>query len=105
MYLEKQMEAALSGAAALKEKLMEARAELGIKRRDFAEGSRIIEQVQAEIDALSRQYASLSTGQGGDGEDFEVPFQRVPEVAREMAGHLRDVKTLEQVIVFSYNFV
>ncbi len=100
VYLEKQMEAALSGAAALKEKLMEARAELGIKRRDFAEGSRIIEQVQAEIDALSRQYASLSTGQGGDGEDFEVPFQRVPEVAREMAGHLRDVKTLEQVIVF-----
>ncbi|MBE0642691.1 MAG: hypothetical protein IH600_01265 [Bacteroidetes bacterium] len=100
VYLEKQMEAALSGAAALKEKLMEARAELGMKRQDFTERSRVIEQLQGEIDALSRQYASLSTGQGNAGEDFEIPFQRVPEVAREMAGHLRDVKTLEQVIMY-----
>ncbi|MFA6235571.1 MAG: hypothetical protein WC824_15485, partial [Bacteroidota bacterium] len=47
-----------------------------------------------------KQYASLSTGQGNAGADFEVPFQKVPEVAREMAGHLRDVKTLEQVIMY-----
>jgi tyrosine-protein kinase Etk/Wzc len=99
VYLEKQMEAALTGAAALKEKLMEARAELGLKRQDFTERSRVIEQLQAELDALSRQYSSLSTGQGA-GEDFEVPFQRVPQIAREMAGHLRDVKTLEQVIMY-----
>lgn len=100
VYIEKQMEAALTGAAALKEKLMEARAELSVKRQDFTERSRVIEQLQAEIDALSRQYASLSTGQGSGGEDFEVPFQRVPQIAREMAGHLRDVKTLEQVIMY-----
>jgi uncharacterized protein involved in exopolysaccharide biosynthesis len=100
VYLEKQMEAALTGAAALKEKLTEARVELGRKRQDFTERSRVIEQLQSEIDALSKQYASLSTGQGNTGADFEVPFQKVPEVAREMAGHLRDVKTLEQVIMY-----
>lgn len=100
VYLEKQMEAALTGAAALKEKLMEARVELGVKRQDFAERSRVIEQLQAEIDAMAKQYATLSTGDGGSGDDFELPFARVPEVAREMAGHLRDVKTLEQVILY-----
>lgn len=100
VFLEKQMEAALTGAAALKEKLMEARVELGLKRQDFAERSRVIEQLQAEIDAMAKQYATLSTGDGGSGDDFELPFARVPEVAREMAGHLRDVKTLEQVILY-----
>lgn len=100
VFLEKQMEAALTGAAALKEKLMAARVELGLRRQDFSERSRVIEQLQGEIEALSQQYSSLSTGQGGSGADFEVPFQRVPEVAREMAGHLRDVKTLEQVIMY-----
>ncbi|MFZ1731650.1 MAG: Wzz/FepE/Etk N-terminal domain-containing protein [Bacteroidota bacterium] len=100
VFLEKQMEAALTGAAALKEKLMEARTELGLKQQTFTERSRVITQLESEIDALSKQYASLSTGQGNTGEDFEVPFQKVPEVARAMAGHLRDVKTLEQVIMF-----
>ena len=100
VFLEKQMEAALTGAAALKEKLTEARAELALKRQDFSERSRVIEQLRAEIDAMARQYAALSTGEGGGGDDFELPFARVPEVAREMAGHLRDVKTLEQVILY-----
>ena len=100
VYLEKQMEAALTGAAALKEKLMEARVELGLKRQDFSERSRVIEQLQAEIDALGRQYSALSTGEGADGHDVDLPFDRVPEVAREMAGYLRDVKTLEQVILY-----
>jgi uncharacterized protein involved in exopolysaccharide biosynthesis len=100
VYLEKQMEAALTGAAALKEKLLAARVELGLARKDFSERSRVIEQLEGEIDALSRQYAALSTGQGASDDDFAVPFQRVPEVARAMAGHLRDVKTLEQVILY-----
>lgn len=100
VYLEKQMEAALTGAAALKEKLLAARVELGLARKDFSERSRVIEQLEGEIDALSRQYAALSTGQGASAEEFEVPFLRVPEVARAMARHLRDVKTLEQVILF-----
>ncbi|MBR9977803.1 MAG: hypothetical protein KFH87_06900, partial [Bacteroidetes bacterium] len=98
VFLEKQMEAALTGAASLREKLMQARAELGLKRQDFAEHSRVVEQLQTEIDAYAQQYAALSTGQDAGEEEFEIPFQRVPEVAREMAGFLRDVKTLEQVI-------
>lgn len=100
VFLEKQMEAALSGAADIREKLMEARVELSLSRRDFAESSKHIQQLQAEIDELSRQYAALSTGSKEADADFNVPFMRVPEVAREMAGYLRDVKTLEQVIVY-----
>lgn len=100
VFLEKQMEAALSGAAEIREKITEARTELGLKSQDFAEGSRVIKELEAQIDQLSQQYAELSTGgEAGDAE-FVVPFMRVPDVAREMAGHLRDVKTLEQVILY-----
>jgi uncharacterized protein involved in exopolysaccharide biosynthesis len=100
VFLEKQMEAALTGAAQLREKMSEVRAELALARQDFGAHSKMISQLQAEIEQLSKQYAAMNTGGGeGDGE-FQVPFSRVPEIAREMAGHLRDVKTLEQLILY-----
>jgi tyrosine-protein kinase Etk/Wzc len=98
VFLEKQMEAALTGAADLREKLTQARVELGVKKRDFAEHSRVIANLQSQIDELSRQYAAMSSG--STGEDYSVPFQRVPDVARDMAGLMRDVKILEQVILY-----
>ncbi|HOJ04169.1 MAG TPA: Wzz/FepE/Etk N-terminal domain-containing protein [Bacteroidota bacterium] len=98
VFLEKQMEAALTGAADIREKLTKARVELGVARRDFAEHSRVVAQLQSQIEELSRQYAAMASGSAG--EDYAVPFQRVPEVAREMAGLMRDVKILEQVILF-----
>ncbi|PLX23254.1 MAG: hypothetical protein C0600_15165 [Ignavibacteria bacterium] len=100
VFLEKQMEAALGGAADLREKMMELKVELSLSRQDFTESSKHIRQLQAEIDELSKQYAALSTGSKEADADFSVPFMRVPEVAREMAGYLRDVKTLEQVILY-----
>ena len=100
VFLEKQMEAALTGAADIKEKLMQAQAEMSVKKKDFSESSRLIKQLEAEIDGFQRQYAAMSTGKDGGDADFYVPFQQLPEVAREMAGHLRKVKVLEQVILF-----
>jgi len=98
IFLEKQMEAALSGAADIREKLTEARVELGLRKRDFAESSRMIAQLQSQIEELARQYETLSAGSGEA--DYAVPFQRVPAVARDMAGFMRDVKILEQVILY-----
>jgi uncharacterized protein involved in exopolysaccharide biosynthesis len=100
VFLEKQMEAALTGAAEIRQKIMEVRTELAMKKRDFAENSRVIAQLEAEIEQLSRQYAQMSTGSAETDAEFVVPFMRVPDVAREMAGYLRDVKTLEQVILY-----
>lgn len=100
VFLEKQMEAALTGASQLRERMMEVQSELAMARKDFAEHSKLIAQLQAEIDQLSRQYAALNTGRGAEDGEFHVPFMRVPEVARKMAGYLRDVKTLEQVILY-----
>jgi tyrosine-protein kinase Etk/Wzc len=100
LFLDKQMEAALTGAATLKEKLMAAQAEMQVKRRDFSESSRAITELQAEIEGLAKQYDALSTGQGAGVGDYFVPFQRLPAVARDMAGYMRQVKTLEQVMLF-----
>jgi uncharacterized protein involved in exopolysaccharide biosynthesis len=100
VYLEKQMEVALEGASALKDRIFQAQTELGMKKQDFAESSKVIKQLESEIDQLQKLYEQLTFPEDANKEDFYVPFMRVPEVAREMAGHLRKVKTLEQVIVF-----
>ena len=94
------MEAALGGAAQLRERIMELRTELALAKQDFSSQGKMIARLQAEIDQLSQQYASLSTGDREQDSEFQVPFMRVPEIAREMAGHLRDVKTLEQLILY-----
>jgi uncharacterized protein involved in exopolysaccharide biosynthesis len=79
---------------------MKAQVELRVKKRDFAESSRVIEQLEAEIGELAAQYEALSTGSGEADSEFYVPFQRLPAVARDMAGYLRKVKVLEQVIMY-----
>jgi LPS O-antigen subunit length determinant protein (WzzB/FepE family) len=100
VFLEKQMEVALQGATSLKDKLYKAQLELALKRNDFEESSRIIQQLEAEVDQLQLLYNSLSVQSDDSEADYYVPFSNLPKVAREMAGLLREVKTLEQVILF-----
>lgn len=98
--IDKQTEAALTSAVSLRNKIALAEAELAMKKMDFAENSRVITQLEAEIDQLTRQYAALSTGRGKGDADYFVPFARIPSVARDMANLMRQVKTLEQVSAY-----
>jgi tyrosine-protein kinase Etk/Wzc len=98
--IDKQTEAALTSAVSLRNKIALAEAELAMKQMDFAENSRVITQLEAEIDQLTRQYGALSTGRGKGDADYFVPFARIPSVARDMANLMRQVKTLEQVSAF-----
>lgn len=98
--IDKQTEAALTSAVALRNKIALAEAELAMKKMDFAENSRVITQLEAEIEQLTRQYAALSTGRGKGDADYFVPFARIPSVARDMANLMRQVKTLEQVSAY-----
>ncbi|MAT40662.1 MAG: hypothetical protein CL946_13780 [Ectothiorhodospiraceae bacterium] len=100
VFLERQMEAALEGATTLKDQIYKAQLELAMKRQDFGESSRIIQQLETEIGQLQELYDQLNVPKEGESQDFYVPFARLPEVAREMAELLRNVKTLEQVILF-----
>lgn len=100
VFLEKQMEVALKGATSLKDKLYKAQLELALKRSDFEESSRIIQQLEVEVLELQQLYNSLNVQSEESEADFYVPFSKLPRVAREMAGLLRKVKTLEQVILF-----
>lgn len=98
--IDKQTEAALTSAVSLRNKIALAEAELAMKKMDFADNSRVITQLEAEIDQLTRQYEALSTGRGKGDADYFVPFARIPSVARDMANLMRQVKTLEQVSAY-----
>jgi tyrosine-protein kinase Etk/Wzc len=100
VFIDKQMEAALAGATSLREKLMDAQVELGIKKKDFAQGGKVIEQLQSQIDQLSKQYNAMSTGEGKQTGDYFVPFANVPSVTRDIGNFTRQVRVLEQVIAF-----
>jgi tyrosine-protein kinase Etk/Wzc len=100
IFIDKQMDAALVGASSIRDKLMQAQVELGLKQKDFGKDSKVIEGLEAEIEQLSKQYNSLSTGKGKQDADFFVPFSRIPAVARDLANYVRQVKILEQVITY-----
>jgi len=98
--IDKQMEAALGGAARIREKLVQLKVELELKKMDFTESSSYIRQLRAQIEELSKQYQAFNTGKGMFDSDYYVPFARFPTIARDLANRLRDVKILEQVILF-----
>lgn len=99
-FIDKQMEAALNAAAAIKGRISQAQVELSLKERDFSSTSRVIEALQSEIAALNKQYEALTLGKGKATGDYFVPFAGIPDAARDIANLLRDVKMLEQVLVF-----
>jgi len=99
-YIDKQMESALDAASSLRGKIAETEIELGLKKQDFSARSRVISKLEAEIDQLRQQYNAISIGVGKSEQDYYVPFAKIPAAARDLANYLRDVKTLEQVIVF-----
>jgi len=100
IYLEKQTEAALEGASSLKDKLYRAQLELALKKQDFKESSRVIKELESEVNQLQQLYQSMDTPAKNSGQDFYVPFSKLPRVAQRMADLLRKVKTLEQVMLF-----
>jgi uncharacterized protein involved in exopolysaccharide biosynthesis len=97
--VDKQLEALVTTAATLKTQLAEAVIELGVARRDMRADSRAVQELQARVEELQKQYARLQDGQAGDG-DFVMAFLRLPRVARDLAQLVRSVKSLEEVNAF-----
>lgn len=100
LIVEKQLEAALQSAAELKSQILKARVELGLRKQDFAENSPVVEELETQVEQLVAQYNALSSGADKLGDEFFIPFSKIPVVARDLANLLRKVKVLEQVIIY-----
>jgi uncharacterized protein involved in exopolysaccharide biosynthesis len=99
LMVDKQLDALVSAAGALKIQLAEATAELGAARRDLKSDSRMLSALEVRVDELRKQYAALQTG-GTDANDFVLAFEKLPQVATDLARLMRTVKVLEEVNAF-----
>jgi uncharacterized protein involved in exopolysaccharide biosynthesis len=96
LMVDKQMDALVSAAGALKLQLAQATTELGLAERELRPGSRTVQDLQAKVQQLQKQYNLLGAGDGGDA-DFVLAFAKLPKVARDLSLLVRRVKTLEEV--------
>jgi tyrosine-protein kinase Etk/Wzc len=99
LMIDKQMDALVTTAAAIKTQLAEASFELGLAKRDLKPDSRSLMDLQARVDELQTQYNKLQAGSAGDA-DFVIAFAKLPRVAKELSMLVRRVKILEEVNVF-----
>lgn len=99
--LEKQFDGMLRYTADLKTKLIEAEVELGFSEKDFSSSSRLLQDARARVEELRKQYNKLIFGGGGDSsQDYLVALSRLPEVSRDLASLIRELKVLEEVNLF-----
>jgi tyrosine-protein kinase Etk/Wzc len=96
LMVDKQMDALVAAAGALKLQLAQATTELGLAQRDLTPGSRTVQDLQARVQQLQKQYGLLAAGDGSDT-DFVLAFAKLPKIARDLSLLVRRVKTLEEV--------
>ncbi|MBL0174503.1 MAG: hypothetical protein IPP94_04405 [Ignavibacteria bacterium] len=96
LMVDKQMDALVAAAGALKLQLAQATTELGLAQRDLTPGSRAVQDLQARVQQLQKQYGLLAAGDGSDT-DFVLAFAKLPKIARDLSLLVRRVKTLEEV--------
>ena len=95
LMVDKQLDALVATAGALKLQLTEASTELGIARRDLRSESRTVRELESTVEELQKQYDRLSAG--GSDKDFVLAFGKLPKVARDLSLLVRRVKILEEV--------
>lgn len=96
LMIDKQMDALVSAAGALKMQLTQVSTELALAERDLRSDSRTVMELQARLTELQKQYDKLREGQSSDG-DFVLAFMKLPKVARDLSLLVRRVKILEEV--------
>jgi uncharacterized protein involved in exopolysaccharide biosynthesis len=98
--LDKQLDGIIRTAAEIKTRLVEAEVELGFGKQDLKQSSRALLEAQARVDAIQKQYENLLSGSQGQTPDYTVAMNKLPDVSRELAYLLREIKILEEVNVF-----
>lgn len=97
MSLDKQLDGIIRAAAEIKARLVEAEAEVGFQQQDLKKSSRALREAQARASSIQEQYQNLLYGAEGQTSDYTVALNKLPDVGRELAGIVREVKVLEEV--------
>ncbi len=98
--LDKQLESVIHTATDLRAQFVKAQLELALGRNEFKESSRVLQEAQERVNAMQRQYDRVVSGGEENTSDGGLGLNTLPNIGRDLANILREVKVLEEVNVF-----
>lgn len=91
--LPEQVKAAIDAAAELKTDIVKTEIELGLVQPNLREDSKTLLTLRSKLQELRNQYNKMEMG----NQDYLVAFKDVPEIGRELAQLVREVKVQNEV--------
>ncbi|HKB86389.1 MAG TPA: Wzz/FepE/Etk N-terminal domain-containing protein [Ignavibacteriaceae bacterium] len=91
--LPEQVNAAIDAAAGLKTEIVKTEVQLGLLQSNLREDNQTLVGLRTKLDQLRGQYNKMAMG----SQDYLVAFKDVPELGKELASLLRDVKIQNEV--------
>lgn len=91
--LPEQLNAALETATKIKAEIVSSEIQLGIMQFNAKEDNRAYIALKNKLDELNYQYSKIESG----GNDFLIAFENVPELGRQLARLMRDVRIQNEV--------
>ncbi len=99
--LDKQVESEIGTAADLLSQIKELELRRSYILHNQSSSSLEVKQIETRIAELRSQYNAMNYG--GDTSEYYIPFPKVPELQKQYAGMVRDLKALEQVDMYLQN--
>ncbi len=91
--LPEQVNAAIDAAAGLKTEIVKTEVQLGLLESNLREDNQTLVALKSKLEQLREQYNKMAMG----SQDYLVAFKDVPELGKELASLLRDVKIQNEV--------
>ena len=91
--LPEQVKAAIDAAAKIKAEIATTEIELGMVRANLKEDNRTLIALRTKLEQLKEQYNKMEMG----SQDYLVSFKEVPQLGRELASLIREVKIQNEV--------
>jgi len=91
--LPEQVSAAIDAAAKIKSEIMKTEIEIGLMGSNLREDSKELQNLRKKLEQLQEQYNKMELG----NQDYLLAFREVPELGKELATLLREVKIQNEV--------
>jgi len=91
--LPEQLKAAIDAAAKIKSEIMKTEIEIGLMKSNLREDSNELKALRKKLEQLQGQYNKMELG----NQDYVLAFREVPELGKELATLLREVKIQNEV--------
>ena len=91
--LPEQLSAAIDAAAKLKSEIVKTEVDLGLMQESLQPDNKVLIALKDKLQELNNQYNKMEIG----NQDYLLAFKDVPELGRQLAGLLRDVKIQNEV--------